>query len=194
MKPPSRARRCTRSGWAVSRRHGPVPSWTVRFALVKAWPVIRVMARLVAFTLLTAAPFLVAAAVVHFTLLTEYDINYYLKEKPPAFFVALGIGAVIVVTLLAVLLRLFTGWFFALPLILFEDASPSNALRVSRERADGHRRALLLWILVGQRHFMAQTPVFLAPKGPQHISPGQSGAAIAAERRPGKGWRHRPKP
>ena len=48
--------------------------------------------------------------------------------------------------------------------------------------------------LVGQRHFMAQTPVFLAPKGPQHISPGQSGAAIAAERRPGKGWRHRPKP
>ena len=35
---------------------------------------------------------------------------------------------------------------------------------------------------------------FFAPKGPQHISPGQSGAAIAAERRPGLGWRQRPKP
>ncbi len=84
---------------------------------------------------------------VYFALLTEYDINYYLKEKPPEFLAALGIGGVIVATLLALLLRLFTGWCFALPLVLFENISPSNALRVSRERAHGQRTSLLLWIV-----------------------------------------------
>jgi len=119
----------------------------LRFALAKAWPVLQVTARLVVFTLLTVAPFLAVAAAAYFALLTEHDINYYLNHQPPIFFVALGVGVAIMATLLAVLLRLFTGWFFALPLVLFEGTCPSNALRVSRERAHGHRRTLLLWIL-----------------------------------------------
>ena len=119
----------------------------LRFAKTNAWPVIQVTARLVAFTLLTVAPFLVVAGLVYITLLTEHDINYYLKEKPPVFLVAIGIGGLLVVTLLAVLLRLFTGWFFALPLVLFEQVSPKVALRASRERATGHRHLLLAWIV-----------------------------------------------
>ncbi len=119
----------------------------LRFAKENAWPVIRVTARLVAFTLLTIAPFLVVAGLVYFTLLTEHDINYYLKEKPPVFLVAVGIGGLLVAALLAVLLRLFTGWFFALPLVLFEQVSPKVALRASRERATGHRHVLLAWIV-----------------------------------------------
>ena len=70
--------------------------------------------------------------------------NYYLQQKPPVFLVAFGLGGAIAVSLLAVLLRLFTGWFYALPLVLFEKVRPSQALRVSRERAHGQRRALLL--------------------------------------------------
>lgn len=119
----------------------------LQFAWMNAWPVIRVTARVVAFTLLTVAPFLALAAVAYLTLLTKYDINFYLKEKPPVFFVAIGVGAVLGVTLLAVLLRLFAGWLFALPLVLFEGVSPSDALRVSRKRAHGHRRTLLLWVI-----------------------------------------------
>ncbi len=118
-----------------------------RYASANAWRVSQVTARMVAFTLLTAAPFLVIAGVVYFALLSEFDINYYLKEKPPAFLVAVGIGAVLVVILFAVLLRLFTGWLFALPIVLFEDVSPSKVLRVSRERASGHRGRLAVWIL-----------------------------------------------
>lgn len=119
----------------------------LKFASANAWSVMLVTARLIAFTLLTIAPFLAVAGLVYFALLGEYDINYYLQEKPPAFLVAAGIGGVIVVTLLAVLLRLFTGWFFALPLVLFENVSPSSALGISRERANDHRRKLLLWIV-----------------------------------------------
>ncbi len=119
----------------------------LKFATTNAWPVLRVAARLITFTLLAIAPFLAAAGLVYFALLTEYDINYYLKEKPPEFLTALGIGGVIVATLLALLLRLFTGWCFALPLVLFENISPVDALRVSRERAHGQRTSLLLWIV-----------------------------------------------
>ena len=82
-----------------------------------------------------------------FALLGDHDINFYLKERPPAFLAALGIGGVIVVALAAVLLRLFTGWFYALPIVLFEDVSPARALRVSRDRARGHRRTIALSII-----------------------------------------------
>jgi glycerophosphoryl diester phosphodiesterase len=50
------------------------------------------------------------------------------------------------VALVAILLRLFTGWLFALPLVLFEKVRPSDALRQSGERAQGHRCKFLLWI------------------------------------------------
>lgn len=119
----------------------------LRFACANAWPVLQVAARLVALTLLTIAPFLAAAAGVYFTLLGKHDINYYLQEKPPAFGAAVAIGVVIIVVLSAVLLRLFTSWFFALPVVLFEDVIPSRALQLSRQRVHGHRRTLLLWML-----------------------------------------------
>jgi len=45
------------------------------------------------------------------------------------------------------LVRFFTSWFFALPLVLFENVTPANALRRSAERALGHRRTVLLWML-----------------------------------------------
>jgi glycerophosphoryl diester phosphodiesterase len=118
----------------------------LRFALAHAWPVFRVTARIVGATLLAVAPFLALLGLTYFALLSNHDINYFLKEKPPAFLAALGIGGVVAVTLAALLLRLFTGWFYTLPLVLFEDVPASRAFRVSRDRAHGHRGALLAWI------------------------------------------------
>ncbi len=118
-----------------------------RFASLSAWRVGQVTIRLIARTLLVLAPFLAVAAAVYWMLLTQYDINYYLKEKPPAFMIAVGIGTVLGVAAVATLLRLFTGWFFALPLVLFEDVRPDEALGISRQRAKGHRRVLLMWIV-----------------------------------------------
>lgn len=123
------------------------PVGAVRFAFANAWPVIRVTARIVALTLLTATPFLGLAAAACFALLTDYDINYYLKEKPPVFGVSVGIGVILILALVVLLLRLFTGWFFALPLVLFEDVSPRDALKSSTRRSHGHRRTLLVWVV-----------------------------------------------
>lgn len=118
----------------------------LRFAGAHAWPVVRLTARLAAFTLLAIAPLLVVAGLVYVALLTQYDINFYLKEKPPVFWVAVGLGGVIVAALVAVLLYLASSWFFTLPLVLFEGVSPAKSLRASRARAAGHRPRLLLWI------------------------------------------------
>ncbi len=93
---------------SVHKSLGPIAA--IRFAAGHTWPLIRVTIRIIALTLLAIAPFLAVAGAVYFALLTEYDINYYLQEKPPEFLVAVGIGAVIAAALVALLLRLFTSW------------------------------------------------------------------------------------
>jgi glycerophosphoryl diester phosphodiesterase len=122
-------------------------SGALRFAAVNAWPVIQVTTRIVVRTLLATAPFAVVAVLVYAALLTEFDINYYLRERPPVFLTALAIGGVLLAALIVVLFRLLSSWFFALPLVLFENVKPAVALRTSTERAHGQRCLVLTWVL-----------------------------------------------
>ncbi len=131
-----------------SRKSTVRPIQAVQFALLNALPVVKVTLRMVAWSLVIAAPFLITVAAIYFGLLSDYDINYYLKERPPVFVGSVAIAAVLAIVLAILLLRLFSRWFFALPLVLFENAKPSTALRLSGERTLGHRPRLLLWILV----------------------------------------------
>jgi glycerophosphoryl diester phosphodiesterase len=64
------------------------------FAAKNAWPVLRVTGRMAALTLLMLAPFLLVGALVYSSLLTEFDINYYLKEQPPVFQRCAGVKSV----------------------------------------------------------------------------------------------------
>lgn len=118
----------------------------LRFALAHAWPVLRLTGRMVGATLLIVLPFLAAIGAVYFSLLSGNDINFYLKERPPVFLIALGLAGILVAALMAVLLRVFSGWFYALPMVLFEDVSPRDALRASARRTQGHRFGLILWL------------------------------------------------
>jgi glycerophosphoryl diester phosphodiesterase len=118
----------------------------LRFALAHAWPVLRVAGRMVGATLLAVAPFAAVLGLTYYALLGDRDINFYLKERPPAFLAAASVGGVVAVGMAAALLRLFTNWFYALPLVLFEDVPSARALATSRARARGHRLALLAWI------------------------------------------------
>ncbi|MFT5299900.1 MAG: glycerophosphoryl diester phosphodiesterase [Mariniblastus sp.] len=131
---------------ADSAPNGMRPVQALRYAMKKTWPVIKLTARVVLFSSLSVVPFLGLTAAVYFALLGEFDINFYLTKKPPVFFVAVGIAAIIVISMGAVLLRLFAGWAFALPMVLFENVRPAKALGLSRERATGQRRKLLFWI------------------------------------------------
>ena len=118
----------------------------LQFALINASSVLRLTARLMFALLLVIAPFLLVTGIIYFTLLTQYDINYYLTVKPPEFILALALAAILLAGLAYLLLRLISGWFFSLPLVLFENISPAKALAESSERTKNYRFKLFKWI------------------------------------------------
>jgi len=119
----------------------------LKFSLERARPVIGLAVRLTARCLLLAAPFLIGVALIYFVLLSDYDINYYLTERPPAFLLAIALVALLVAGLAWVLIPRLVGWGLALPLALFEGLAPKRALAESRQRVDGHRPPIA-WVLV----------------------------------------------
>ena len=93
--------------------------------------------------ILGVLPFLAAIGVVYFALLRPHDINYYLAHRPPVFYVAAAIAAVILGALAALLVRTIARWTLALPLVLFEGVLPRRALGESARRSRGNR-----WVIV----------------------------------------------
>src|SRR5262245_53558907 len=61
----------------------------------RALPILHLTLHFVVRVLLLAAPFLAAAGGTYWLLLREHDINFYLTDRPPAFWSALAIVAVI---------------------------------------------------------------------------------------------------
>ena len=120
---------------------------SLRFAAGHAADVLKVTAKMIGWTLLSLVPFLLIAGAVYFGLLGEYDINFYLKERPTEFQVAVGIGGVLVLILAVILFRLYSGWFLALPLILFEQTPPAQGLQASQQLVSGQRRPILIWLV-----------------------------------------------
>ena len=103
--------------------------------------------------ILGVLPFLAAIGVVYFALLRPHDINYYLAQRPPVFYVAAAIGAVILAALAALLVRTLARWALAMPLVLFEGVLPRRALGESARRSRGNRwvivAVLASWAVVG---------------------------------------------
>jgi glycerophosphoryl diester phosphodiesterase len=82
-------------------------------------------------------PLLGLAALTYSLLLTDHDINFYLATRPPRFYVACGIGGVLLLAALLLAATLYVRWAFALPILLFEGRQPIAALRESARRARG---------------------------------------------------------
>jgi glycerophosphoryl diester phosphodiesterase len=121
--------------------------------VLAAHMVIRVLAALV--------PFLLIAGLAYLWLLRRYDINYYLAERPPAFWGAAVIAAAIVAALAALVVRTIARWALALPLVLFEDVPPRHALGESARRSAGARNVigivLAAWAIVASVLLTAAT-------------------------------------
>ncbi len=113
----------------------------------RAAGILQVTARMMGRLLLLAAPFLVVLGVTYGLLLTAYDINYYLTFRPPQFWVALVVAGLALAALIALLLRMVSGWLFAVPLLLFESVPPGRVLAESSRRTAGHRWQIARWIV-----------------------------------------------
>lgn len=89
-------------------------------------------------------PFLAAGGAVAWLLLRQYDINYYLNQKPTEFIVAAVLLGLLLATLSIVLVRSLLLWPFALPLVLFGNVGPAHSFVESKKIAQGHKRFFLL--------------------------------------------------
>lgn len=120
---------------------------SLSFAARNSSRILRVTAEVIFRSLLVAAPFLLIAGVVYYWLLGQYDINYYLNARPTEFKVAVGVGASLAAALVGILLRIYSGWFLALPLVLFDQVPANKSLRASRDLVIGNRRKVLIWLV-----------------------------------------------
>ncbi len=97
--------------------------------------------------LVITTPFLVVALLVAQQWLTNYDINYYLAEKPPAFIWVAIIDGLLLAAMSIVLIRKVLGWSAALPLVLFSEVTPRESFARSEEILQGQRYPLLLALI-----------------------------------------------
>jgi glycerophosphoryl diester phosphodiesterase len=97
--------------------------------------------------LLNLLPFVLLVLLLYQLMLSDYDINYYLAEKPPEWKWAIALGGVIAAACGANLLRLFVNWVFCLPLMLFSGRSPMQALADSQSAAREDRVVIAAWLL-----------------------------------------------
>lgn len=121
-----------------------------RFGILFPEPIrlTRLAALLFALVVLLLAPFVALAWLVYHLLLSRQDINYYLAVRPAEFWLAGSLGVLLLLAALALLTLALVRWNFALPIILFEQQSPRDALRLARERVRGIQGRLAL-ILAG---------------------------------------------
>lgn len=130
-------------------RHGRQPRtlpalWS---ALGRAPTVLRVAGRMVFWTLLRGAPFFIVGVLLVSLLLGRYDINFYLSQRPPVFWLTAVLLGLLGLGLAWVWLRLFVGWVYALPLALFTDRGPTRVLRLSGRLARQQRVFIVLCLL-----------------------------------------------
>jgi glycerophosphoryl diester phosphodiesterase len=88
---------------------------------------------------LLCAPFVVLAGLSYVALLSGHDINYYLTDRPPSWYVALLFAGVLATALASIIVTLYVSTLFAVPILLFEDCGVREAVRESRARTIGAR-------------------------------------------------------
>lgn len=124
----------------------------LRFTAAYAHLIFSFALRLVVRVLLLTLPFLAIAGGIAWLLLTDYDINYYLNEQPPIFWVAAISIGLLLLTMLALLVYKLIGWSLALPLVLFAVVAPAQSFAESERITRWRRRQILtilgLWALL----------------------------------------------
>ena len=120
----------------------------LRYVVVRWRPVLGLAARVTGRALLVAAPFIALGGVVYAWLLTEFDINYYISQKPPEFVLGAALIGALAASMAAALAYRAFAWLYSLPILLFEPVGPAEALRVASERVAGRRRRAAILLAV----------------------------------------------
>ncbi len=135
-------------------------------ASTRAAPILALTVLLVVRVLALIAPFAIVIGAGYWAFLRHYDINYYLADRPMAFWLSATIIAAAALAGAMVLVWKAVNWLLILPLVLFEGSSPTSAFSESGRRMRGHRQAALMslavWALVAVGLPTAATPIMQA--------------------------------
>lgn len=132
----------------AAAQHGTITLLTAyRFVAARSVGILRLSVSLLLRTTVIALPFLAAAAIAYFTLLTRFDINYYLSIRPPVFWGAAGLLGLILTALVTVLAVSLFHWIFALPFLLFQHTSARAAITKSAGLIKGQRLRVAGWLI-----------------------------------------------
>ena len=121
----------------------------LRFGAANALNVLRLSGHMVLRVMLGVLPFALAAGVVYLVLLRAHDINYYLAQHPPEFWIAACLIGLIAIGFVFLLARTVARWAFAWPLVAFEQVHPRRALGESARRAAGSYGLILASLAMG---------------------------------------------
>ena len=103
--------------------------------------------------LVASIPFVLGIGLVYWLLLREWDLYYYINVQPLSWWIAVIIAGAISAAYLFLAAWLYARWLFAIPVLVFEDATPLGALRKSWRQTRGRFRELAVplaiwWVIV----------------------------------------------
>lgn len=113
-----------------------------RISLYRARSVYLLCVRILISVMLISVPFLIIGGGVYALLLTDRDINFYLNQRPPKFWLAVSLIGCDLVTMVSLIGRRLIDWSLALPIQLFTNASTRESLRRSQDIVAGQRWAI----------------------------------------------------
>lgn len=140
------------AGWLAEKDAEPGVMAVLVFLAGRAGRLFGLALLLLVRVLLYSLPFIAMLGAVYWVLLTDYDINYYLAVAPREWYTALALAGLVVLAWVMMMLYLFSGWIFSLPLLLLGSQGPAQAIAGSVEACKGHRKdvlfAVLRWFLL----------------------------------------------
>lgn len=132
----------------------------LRFTLDRIKTIFIFALHFVARVLLVVLPFLALCGAIGWYLLTDFDINYYLSEKPPVFWAAVVLIGLVLLVMTTLLIRKLLDWLLTLPLVLFASVPAGQSFSESAKRLK-HQRYQLLTLLGGWAAAVAIANIFL---------------------------------
>jgi glycerophosphoryl diester phosphodiesterase len=103
--------------------------------------------------LVASIPFVLGIGLTYLLLLREWDLYYYINVRPLSWWIAVAIAGTILAAYLLLAAWLYIRWLFSIPVLVFEDATPTGALRKSWRQTRGRSRELavplaICWVFV----------------------------------------------
>ncbi|WP_425398363.1 glycerophosphodiester phosphodiesterase family protein [Aeoliella sp.] len=133
--------------WASAAGRRPRVTSAISGAATDTWTTVKLGTLLMASGVVLALPYALALGQVYWWLLTGHDINFYLAEKPTAFWVAVAFGGAISLVAAVMLAWWFAARVLSVPLLVVRRMGVRESIDESRKLSSGRQWRIGRWLL-----------------------------------------------